>query len=483
MVQRPLRFLGCAALFLLLLASCLCAAQTFSLNSPFNVQARVTTYINDPSATTVTSDGRTIQTHVGRMALDLVGRNPDGTAAQVYAAASGTVLVAKENDGLNGNYVVVDHGNGYFTAYCHLASIDANVRVGQPVPAGGLGQMGHSGTERDHLHFQVYFGNNEVAARLAQQGKDWAVIKAAAGITTDPTDSHLAGLTISGTTMTALRTTGNNTISSILTTRRETVENVIADQVADQIVASTPAVVGSSAQGVQLAARLPAGSVQQNSTYLGTVGNNVTAIRSDAQLQNVVNTILAGLVSPSIGLTLPIYIVLEWGSIPHDLDVHLTGPISANLADARFHVSYSNMGNLTSAPHARVLNDAPYNNPRHLEITAINQVLPGMYRFYVHDFSNTGSTTSTALANSGAIVTVYQGGAAIPNNVATTAWPGQLPSLSGLGRELTRYQLNTSSTQVANTWQVFELDGRTGAIRQVNELRSGLSGSGVTFNN
>ena len=43
------------------------------------------------------------------------------------------------------------------------------------------------------------------------------------------------------------------------------------------------------------------------------------------------------------------------------------------------------------------------------ETTTITQQLPGKFTFYVQDFTNRMLNTSTALANSGAIVTVYIG--------------------------------------------------------------------------
>jgi hypothetical protein len=56
-----------------------------------------------------------------------------------------------------GNAVVIDHGNGWRTAYCHMAKGSLTVRSGRAVKAGDkIGQIGLSGlTEFPHLHFTL----------------------------------------------------------------------------------------------------------------------------------------------------------------------------------------------------------------------------------------------------------------------------------------------------------------------------------------
>ena len=54
-----------------------------------------------------------------------------------------------------GNYVVIDHGNGYTTAYAHLSS--AAVAVGRSVNQGAVvGYTGCTGwCTGEHLHFEI----------------------------------------------------------------------------------------------------------------------------------------------------------------------------------------------------------------------------------------------------------------------------------------------------------------------------------------
>ena len=56
-----------------------------------------------------------------------------------------------------GNGVVIDHGSGWETQYCHLAKGSISVRAGQPIKAGQpIGRVGLSGeTEFPHMHLTV----------------------------------------------------------------------------------------------------------------------------------------------------------------------------------------------------------------------------------------------------------------------------------------------------------------------------------------
>ncbi|MGI6600345.1 MAG: murein hydrolase activator EnvC family protein [Dethiobacteria bacterium] len=76
------------------------------------------------------------------------------TAGTIFAADSGRVILAQYNNSY-GNYIIIDHGNGFTTLYAHLSVI--SVRVGQSVSRGQcIGIAGSTGNSTGpHLHFEV----------------------------------------------------------------------------------------------------------------------------------------------------------------------------------------------------------------------------------------------------------------------------------------------------------------------------------------
>jgi len=136
-------------------------------------------------------------------------------------------------------------------------------------------------------------------------------------------------------------------------------------------------------------------------------------------------------------------IVLSWGETPEDLDSHLTYPRPDG--DDRFHLYYSRLprweGSNPYSDYADLdTDDITSFGP---ETITIYQMVDGVYRYSVHDFTNRGSSESTALANSGAQVEVYRDG----ERIRTFNVP------SGTGGTL---------------WTVFEIEN--GQVNPVNEM-------------
>lgn len=75
----------------------------------------------------------------------------------IVAAATGTVIIAGWNAGGYGNYVVIDHGNGYQTLYGHMLNGSILVKAGDKVKQGQrIGTMGSTGRSTGtHCHFEI----------------------------------------------------------------------------------------------------------------------------------------------------------------------------------------------------------------------------------------------------------------------------------------------------------------------------------------
>lgn len=101
--------------------------------------------------------------HIG---IDIVGRNY--TIDTVVAHSDGIVTITQTNQVNNqgstgnasyGNFIKLEHNNGYQTLYAHLDTV--NVKVGDRVKKGDiLGIMGNTGNSYGaHLHFEVWKNN------------------------------------------------------------------------------------------------------------------------------------------------------------------------------------------------------------------------------------------------------------------------------------------------------------------------------------
>jgi len=91
-------------------------------------------------------------------AIDIGGA--EGNA--VFATDSGVVVYAGWSDYGYGNLIVIDHGNGWQSAYAHLLSVGVScgMSVYQGGTIGGLGNTGNSSGA--HLHFELIYGGVKV---------------------------------------------------------------------------------------------------------------------------------------------------------------------------------------------------------------------------------------------------------------------------------------------------------------------------------
>lgn len=88
-------------------------------------------------------------------AIDISGT---GYGSNIYAANNGTVIKRSYEANGYGNYLIINHNNGYYTVYAHLSAF--NVKVGQTVARGQIiAKMGSTGLSTGtHLHFEVKRG-------------------------------------------------------------------------------------------------------------------------------------------------------------------------------------------------------------------------------------------------------------------------------------------------------------------------------------
>jgi len=99
-----------------------------------------------------------------------------------------------------------------------------------------------------------------------------------------------------------------------------------------------------------------------------------------------------------------IRIVLDWDKEGGDLDAHLEGPLPGR---GKFHIDHHHPGTAETKGAVALTADEEDGRPETIEVT---KVVPGIYRYFVHDFSNRHDPDSRALARSGAEVKVSYGG-------------------------------------------------------------------------
>ncbi|MFH1226401.1 MAG: carboxypeptidase regulatory-like domain-containing protein [Planctomycetota bacterium] len=149
-------------------------------------------------------------------------------------------------------------------------------------------------------------------------------------------------------------------------------------------------------------------------------------------------------------------IVLTWGVTPSDLDSHMTVPITGTIT-TRPHVYYDARGSLTTEPYVNLdVDDTTSYGP---ETITIYVQRSGVYRYSIHDFSNKGSTTSSAMGASGAQIKVYRGSGLI----ATYNVPNQAGTL------WTVFELSDSTITPINTMTFESSETNVRSVTQPND--------------
>lgn len=137
---------------------------------------------------------------------------PEGTPVQ--AAADGTVLnIGKGSGGRSyGNYIEIDHGNGYSTLYAHLKDGGIKVQKGQTVAQGQVialsGATGY--VTAAHLHFEARKNGAKINPENLGLG---AAIGVVAGNAT-PTASNSASGTYSSSAQTSVGAIGSRSLET-----------------------------------------------------------------------------------------------------------------------------------------------------------------------------------------------------------------------------------------------------------------------------
>ena len=93
------------------------------------------------------------RTHKG---VDLVGK----ASKHIYPVNSGTVITKRYDGDGYGNYVIINHGDGYWSLYAHMKKV--YVKVGQAVNTSTiLGVEGSTGRSTgSHLHLEIRKNRN-----------------------------------------------------------------------------------------------------------------------------------------------------------------------------------------------------------------------------------------------------------------------------------------------------------------------------------
>ena len=124
--------------------------------SPFTVTGRFTVPVQYKRVTSNFGYRENPVTHKYGFHSGIDLSAPEGTP--IYAAYAGPVSQVSYSEA-RGNYIILDHGNGVRTVYCHCsavtAPIGANLKSGEVIAlVGATGQA-----TGPHLHFEIWLGD------------------------------------------------------------------------------------------------------------------------------------------------------------------------------------------------------------------------------------------------------------------------------------------------------------------------------------
>jgi len=94
---------------------------------------------------------------ISREAIDFVYVSSDQWSS-VRAAKGGTVIFAQFQAGGYGNLIIIQHTDGFFSYYEHLATITSGILNTVVNKGTQIGTIGNTGTNYIHLHFEVRDG-------------------------------------------------------------------------------------------------------------------------------------------------------------------------------------------------------------------------------------------------------------------------------------------------------------------------------------
>jgi hypothetical protein len=180
----------------------------------------------------------------------------------------------------------------------------------------------------------------------------------------------------------------------------------------------------------------------------GVMANYFTATSIAGQ-----NTFVDAVINPEMGNAL-YRVILSWNDTS-DLDAHLTGPDGQN---GRFHIYFNVPGsnNSEQSPYAWI--DRDDKDGFGPETVSIYKLQNGIYRYSVHDYKNSASTSSKVLGSSGAKVSVYSrtglmASYIVPNQEGTL-WTvfemsanGVVTPINSIGYEASQGGVSTLSTK------------------------------------